>query len=157
MFDLPPKKLILPGQMDQPVIRVEKLPTPARQVGDRWVYGRLTFWAHGGGIHLVDDNPLPGDEKRETSMTVRKWEERIDGFQNMIDCAIAEAHVGSPAEVAHNAQEIAVFKSALAAMKRVREDAVRQGDLTKPEVREHYRKHVAPVRKYHFGATLLPD
>lgn len=161
MFDPQPKKLILPGD-PRPTWsqgqKVNKLPERARKVGERWFYGTMWMWGQGGGVHIIDEAYPEGTDGHYVTMTLRKWRERIDGFENMIRELEAHAHEGTGADVAHQRQQADVYKSALDAMKDIERTCDRQGDLTRAEVREYYRKHVAPVRKFTVvPSSLLPD
>jgi len=139
-------------------MKVNRLPERARQVGERWFYGTMWMWASGGGIHIIDEAFPDGHAEHYVSMTLRKWKERIDGFENMVQELERHAHEGTPSEVSHQWQQVQVYKSALAAMKHIADTATRQGDLTQEGVREYYRKHVAPVKKYSVvPSSLLPD
>ena len=121
-------------------------PKPARQVGDRWEYNSLTFWAEGGGVRIIDtDAKTP--EQRERSLTLPRWNSHLDMLRNYLLAAIADQHNGSPDIIRYKAQHVYALSSVVRAGALVAKQAARQGDLTQTAVQEHYRKHVAPVKR----------
>ena len=121
-------------------------PEPPKKVGNRYEYGSLTFWAEGGGIYVIDSQPKPGEEPRKSIM-LPGWQARTMAQLKYYNYVAKDAHVGDPGTVLWKAQHARAIKCLVEAMFEVGRQAVQQGDLSRPEVQEYYRKHVAPVKQ----------
>jgi hypothetical protein len=131
-------------------------PKPPKQVGNRWEYGSLTFWAEGGGIYIIDAEHRP-DEAPQKSVMLPGWKQRLDAQMRLLAHVEKTKHVGEPSTVAWKVQYCRALSALVSAMFEVGCQANEQGDLSRPEVQEYYRKHVASVKQTHLvPGVILP-
>lgn len=128
-------------------------PKPPRNVAGRWEYGSLTFWAEGGGIYVIDQDPRADDPETTKTITLPQWVARLRAQKDYLAHVIRDQHRGSPQQIAIKTQIARAVAGLVRAMETVARDAQRQGDLTEASVQRYYRDHVATVRQTH----LVPN
>lgn len=129
-------------------------PVPPKKVGNRYEYGSLTFWAEGGGIYVIDSEPKPGEDPRKSIM-LPGWAARTQSQLRYYNYVASKQHEGSPQQVFWQAQHARAVKALVEAMFEVGREAIRQGDLSRPEVQKYYRDHVAPVKQTYLVPGII--
>lgn len=130
-------------------------PTPPRKVANRYEYGSLVFWAEGGGIYMLEQEPDPGERALKPIM-LPGWQARTIAQLELYKHAVKDSHVGDPQTLKWKAQYVRALRGLIEAMYEVGNEAIRQGDLSRPEVQRYYREHVAPVKQTHLVPDMVP-